>query len=170
MNACIRGFVEGEARPRAPWEFRRSKPALDPVIVRVALSKGEKAPHFTTVLNWFDLWMTLGDIHGKACLVDRHQHKGNRRRPFGHVGEVALERGVWRWLSPNMTTEVAYAKVVTSVGPTSAPSRAISRRGTRPDPGPVDPHVPAPLQGRRQVRPGLLPQGSRVRGEDAPHL
>ncbi|MCB4801543.1 putative transposase [Methylobacterium brachiatum] len=124
VNACIRGFVEGEARPRAPWEFRRSKPALDPVIVRVALSKGEKAPHFTTVLNWFDLWMTLGDIHGKACLVDRHQHKGNRRRPFGHVGEVALERGVWRWLSPNMTTEVAYAKVVTSVG---AYKRTLSR-------------------------------------------
>ncbi|MEE7463700.1 hypothetical protein MFUR16E_21980 [Methylobacterium fujisawaense] len=124
VNACIRGFVEGEARPRAPWEFRRSKPALDPVILRVALSKGEKAPHFTTVLNWFDLWMTLGDIHGKACLVDRHQHKGNRRRPFGHVGEVALERGVWRWLSPNMTTEVAYAKVVTSVG---AYKRTLSR-------------------------------------------
>lgn len=124
VNACIRGFVEGEARPRAPWEFRRSKPALDPVIVRVALSKGEKGPHFTTVLNWFDLWMTLGDIHGKACLVDRHQHKGNRRRPFGHVGEVALERGVWRWLSPNMTTEVAYAKVVTSVG---AYKRTLSR-------------------------------------------
>lgn len=115
VNACIRGHVEGEARPRAPYEFRRSKPALDPVILRVALSKGEKAPHFTTALNWVDLWMTLGDIHGKACLVDRHMHKGNRRKPFGHVGEVALERGIWRWLSPNMTTEMAYAKVVTSV-------------------------------------------------------
>lgn len=124
VNACIRGFVEGEARPRAPWEFRRSKPALDPVILRVALSKGETGPHFTTVLAWFDLWMTLGDIHGKACLVDRHQHKGNRRRPFGHVGEVALERGVWRWLSPNMTTEVAYAKVVSSV---RAYKRTLSR-------------------------------------------
>ena len=115
VHACIRGYVEGEARSRASYEFRRSKPALDPVILRVALSKGEKAPHFTTVLNWLDLWMTLGDIHGKACLVDRHMHKGNRRKPFGHVGEVALERGVWRWLSPNMTTEMAYAKVVTSV-------------------------------------------------------
>ena len=71
------------------------------------MSKGEKAPHFTTVLAWFDLWMALGDIHGKACLVDRHMHKGNRRKPFGHVGEVALERGVWRWLSPRMTTEMA---------------------------------------------------------------
>ncbi|MGT2488202.1 hypothetical protein ACU4GA_24205 [Methylobacterium oryzae CBMB20] len=67
------------------------------------------------MLAWFDLWMTLGDIHGKACLVDRHMHKGNRRRPFGHVGEVALERGLWRWLSPGMTMEMAYAKVVTSV-------------------------------------------------------
>ncbi|CAA2158986.1 hypothetical protein MBRA_04228 [Methylobacterium brachiatum] len=124
VNACIRGFVEGEAAPRTTWEFRRSKPALDPIILRVALSKGETGPHFTTVLAWFDIWMTLGDIHGKACLVDRHQHKGNRRRPFGHVGEVALERGVWRWLSPNMTTEVAYAKVVTSVG---AYKRTLSR-------------------------------------------
>ncbi|GJD77479.1 hypothetical protein GCM10007886_15990 [Methylobacterium gregans] len=115
VNACARGFVEGEARPRAPYEFRRSKPALDPIILHVALIKGEKAPHFTTVLGWFDLWMSLGDIHGKACLVDRHNHKGNRRKPFGHVGEVALERGVWRWLSPGMTTEMAYAKVVTSV-------------------------------------------------------
>lgn len=124
VNACIKGFVEGEARTRSPWEFRRSKPALAPVILRVAMSKGEKAPHFTTVLAWFDLWMALGDIHGKACLVDRHMHKGNRRKPFGHVGEVALERGVWRWLSPRMTTEMAYAKVVTSV---RAYKRTLSR-------------------------------------------
>ncbi|MGT2481585.1 hypothetical protein ACU4GR_28270 [Methylobacterium oryzae CBMB20] len=44
VNACTQGYVEGEARPRTPWEFRRSKPALDPVILRVALIKGEKAP------------------------------------------------------------------------------------------------------------------------------
>lgn len=115
VNACIRGHAESEPRPRTPYAFRRSKPALDPIILRVALGKGETAPHFTTVLGWVDLWMTLGDIHGIACLVDRHMHKGNRRRPFGHVGEVALERGIWRWLSPNMTTEMAYAKVVSSV-------------------------------------------------------
>lgn len=127
VNACMEGFVDGEARPRVPWEFRRSKPALDPVILRVALIKGERPPHFTTVLAWFDLWMTLGDIHGKACLVDRHLHKGNRRKPFGHVGEVALERGVWRWLNPAMTMEMAYAKVVTSV---AAYKRKVARHLT----------------------------------------
>lgn len=115
VNACTRGFVEGEGPPRTPYEFRRSKGALDPIIEKLACLRREKAPHFTTVLRWFDDWMTLGDIHGKACLVGSHSRKGNRHNRFGHVGEVALERGIWRWLSPNMSTEIAYAKVVSSV-------------------------------------------------------
>ncbi|MGU3661929.1 hypothetical protein [Methylobacterium fujisawaense] len=115
VNACTRGFVDGDGQPQTPYEFRRSKGALDPIIEKLACLRQEKAPHFTTVLGWFDRWMTLGDIHGKACLVSSHTRKGNRRNRFGHVGEVALERGIWRWLSPNMSTEIAYAKVVSSV-------------------------------------------------------
>lgn len=113
IEACIRGCV-GEAEAPEGWDLKRSK-ALEPLIAAVATGKGEPPPHFTTVLEWFDCWMTLFDIHGKACLVARHHLKGNRRGKFGHVGEVAIERGLWRWLSPNMTMQMAYAKVFASV-------------------------------------------------------
>ncbi|GJE54877.1 Mu transposase C-terminal domain-containing protein [Methylobacterium thuringiense] len=113
VNACIRGCLDGE-EPRGCWAFRRSK-ALVPIIARAAALAGDRAPHFTTVLDWFDRWMALGDVHGLACLVERHNHKGNRRSHFGHVGEVALESGIRRWLSPKMSKKMAYAKVVARV-------------------------------------------------------
>ncbi|MGA0594270.1 hypothetical protein [Enterovirga sp. CN4-39] len=114
VEACLRGHVGGEG-PRTPYRFKRSRRKLMPLVTKVADLRGESAPDFTTVLNWIDLWTQYGSIHGNACLVGLHSLKGNRRTPFGGIGEIALGRGLSYWLNPDVTTEIAYAKVVSTV-------------------------------------------------------
>ncbi len=115
INACLDGRLPDED-DNAYYEFKRSRPALEPIIERVATSRAErKGPHFNTVLDWIDRWLRLGELYGKSALVNRHHLKGNRNPPFDPIGEMAIERGLWRWLTPNMKREMAYAKVVSTV-------------------------------------------------------
>ncbi|NNM73844.1 hypothetical protein [Enterovirga aerilata] len=114
VEPCLRGHVEGDG-PRTPYRFKRSRRKLMPLIEEVAAARGETPPDFTTVLNWIDLWTQYGSIHGTACLVGLHALKGNRRTPFGGIGEIALGRGLSYWLNPDVSTELAYAKVVSTV-------------------------------------------------------
>lgn len=74
-----------------------------------------RGPHFNSVLNWVDRSLSLEQIHGSAALVARHHLKGNRKSSIDNIGEVAIERGLGRWLKPNMTADLAYAKVVTTI-------------------------------------------------------
>lgn len=115
IAACLSGHVEGNPPPKSSWDFRRSASALDPIIRRLAANKGQSPVHFTTVLEWLDRWVALGDIYGKACLVGRTAFRGNRRSSIDHVGEIALERGLIRWLNPKVTKATAYAKVYRTV-------------------------------------------------------
>ncbi|KAA2234912.1 Mu transposase C-terminal domain-containing protein [Salinarimonas soli] len=115
IEACLSGHVKDDPPPRSVWEFRRSAGALDPIIHRLAALNGETPVHFTTVLDWLDRWVALGDIYGKACLVGRTAFRGNRKRGIDHMGEIALERGVVRWLNPKVTKATAYAKVCRTV-------------------------------------------------------
>jgi putative transposase len=112
VEACLRGCVEGE-EPPPTYEFKRSRDVLEPIINEVA--KSLKKACFNTILDWIDRWLTFGQFHGKAALVAKSHLKGNRGSPVGHIGEIAIERGLWRWLTPNMSTEMAYARVVVAV-------------------------------------------------------
>jgi putative transposase len=115
IDACLDGRLSDED-DNAYYEFKRSRLVLEPMIKRVAASRSEKKPpHFNTVLDWIDRWLRLGELYGKSALVNRHHLKGNRSPPFDPIGEIAIERGLWRWLTPNMTKEMAYAKVVSTV-------------------------------------------------------
>jgi hypothetical protein len=114
IDACLDGHLPDE--PSNPYyEFKRSRPLLEPIIGRVAASRAEPGYHFNTVLGWIDRWLRLGTLYGKSALVNRHYLKGNRSPPFDPIGEIAIERGLWRWLTPNMKKEMAYAKVVSTV-------------------------------------------------------
>lgn len=113
--ACLRGHLDHERRPLCEHVFRRSRPSNNPLIARLAERRGEAAPDFTTVLEWIDRWVLLGDVQGKACLVARTWERGNRTGRVGHIGELALSRGLARWLTPNMSQIVAFAKVLTTV-------------------------------------------------------
>jgi putative transposase len=114
VQACLDGNLPGEQENPA-YEFKRSRPVLEPLITRTAKHRGEDGYHFNTVLDWIDRWVTLGELYGKACLVGRHHLKGNRQSTVKGIGDIAIERGLWRWLTPNMTREMAYAKVVSTV-------------------------------------------------------
>jgi putative transposase len=115
INACLDGHLPDEP-DNGHYEFKRSRLVLEPIIERVAASRAEKeGPHFNTVLDWIDRWLRLGELYGKSALVNRHYLKGNRSPPFDPIGEMAIERGLWRWLTPNMKKEIAYAKVVSTV-------------------------------------------------------
>jgi len=114
IDACLDGHLPDEADdPR--YEFKKSRPLLEPIIERVAERRAERPYHFNTVLDWIDRWVRLGDIFGKSALVNRHYLKGNRTPAFDQIGEIAIERGLWRWLTPAMSKEMAYAKVVSTV-------------------------------------------------------
>jgi putative transposase len=114
INACLDGCLPGE-EGSSYYEFKRSRAVLEPIIERVAVSRAEDGYHFNTVLDWIDRWLSLGALYGKSALVNRHHLKGNRQPPFDPIGEIAIERGLWRWLTPNMTRLLAYAKVVSTV-------------------------------------------------------
>ncbi|SFM13652.1 putative transposase [Bradyrhizobium sp. NFR13] len=114
INACLDGHLADEEE-KAYYEFKRTRVILEPIIARVAESRAEKGCHFNTVLDWIDRWLRLGELYGKSALVNRHHLKGNRKPTFDLIGDMAIERGLWRWLTPNMTKEIAYAKVVSTV-------------------------------------------------------
>jgi putative transposase len=117
IDACLDGRLDDEDEDdNSYYEFKRSRPVLEPLIKRVASRRAEQGgPHFNTVLDWIDRWLRLGELYGKSALVNRHHLKGNRKPPFDPIGEIAIERGLWRWLTPNMTKEMAHAKVVSTV-------------------------------------------------------
>ncbi|MGK7062664.1 hypothetical protein AB4853_40000 [Bradyrhizobium sp. 1050_B9_N1_2] len=114
IDACLDGHLPDEDE-NPFYDFKKSRPVLEPIIQRVASSRAEKGCHFNTVLDWIDRWLRLGEIYGKSALVNRHYLKGNRTPAFDPIGEIAIERGLWRWLTPGMTREMAYAKVVSTV-------------------------------------------------------
>src|SRR5260370_21674639 len=83
------------------------------MIKQVAASRSEtNPPHFNTVLDWIDRWLRLGELYGKSALVNRHHLKGNRNPPFDPIGEMAIERGLLRWLKPEMKRGMGSSKNV----------------------------------------------------------
>jgi putative transposase len=98
-----------------PTDLYKCSEHFATIIERVATSRAEDPCHFNTVLDWIDRWLRLGELYGKSALVNRHYLKGNRKPAFDPIGEMAIERGLWRWLTPNMKREIAYAKVVSTV-------------------------------------------------------
>jgi len=133
-----------EACYGAKQDFARSRRILQPIIRRVAESRGEKPPGFTTVLNWIDEDLAYGLINGSAAHTDRHDLKGNHGSRMASFQEVAIEKGIARWLSgPRVTKAVAYAKVWRTV-------RAYERKFGH-------------LIDRREISPDLVDEDGRLR-------
>ena len=90
--------------------LRRSRSLLKPVIRAVAEGRGEKAPGFTTVLNWIDEYERHGPTYGTAAYSDRHDLKGRREQRLLAVQEKAIRIGIDRLLRGG-TAPKAYAAV-----------------------------------------------------------
>jgi|GEM_PF-1203845 len=101
-----------EACYGAKEDFARSRRVLQPIIRKVAQARGEKPPGFTTVLSWIDEDLAYGLVNGSAAHTDRHDLKGNHGSRLAGFQEVAIEKGIARWLSgPRVTKAAAYPKV-----------------------------------------------------------
>jgi putative transposase len=69
----------------------RSRRIMMPVIERVAHERGDKkAPGFTTVLNYIDVWLATGDLNGKACFA-RPKNVGRQKSLEGPMARAVAE-------------------------------------------------------------------------------
>ncbi|MGG6828582.1 UNVERIFIED_CONTAM: hypothetical protein ITH59_24215, partial [Salmonella enterica subsp. enterica serovar Weltevreden] len=77
-------------------------------IAAVAARREEKAPGFTTVLQWMDEFEAWGETMGTAAYSDRSDLKGARGGRLPAPLERAIEVGVDAWLQLQ-NTDLAYA-------------------------------------------------------------
>lgn len=99
---------------QACWGLPRSRRVLLQTIAAVARRRGEKAPGFTSVLQWMDEFEAWGETMGTAAYSDRNDLKGARGGRLPPPLESALEAGVDAWLQLQ-NSSLAYAVVCREV-------------------------------------------------------